>query len=306
MRIVSLTPTATAIARALGLGPRLVGLGHPDAGGGARRPLTVASPVRRLTGLRSRTLDRLATAAVADGTTLVRLDEEAFGACRPDLVLLTEPDDPLGVAERDVRRAAATLPSAPAIVIVDPASVEGVFHGITTVAAHAGVEAAGLRVVARLRARLARIERRVQRRRDAGQRPPRAAVLEWLDPLRGSGRWMPELVRRAGGWEVLGREGDRPVATSWREIAEIDPEVLFLAPRGLDVRAGLEAWSRVRRPAGWARLEAVRRGQVVLVDPAYLSYPGPAIVDGVGILAEILDPEALEATPPSIAWVPVE
>jgi iron complex transport system substrate-binding protein len=306
MRIVSLTPTATGIARALGLGPRIVGIGHADDAKGSRRPRRVARPMRRLDGRRSRTIHRAVVEAAAAGHSLMRVDAQALVSLRPDLILLTEPDDPLGPDLAEMRAIADRCDPEPTLLVLEPTSVEGVLHAITSVGAHAEVEPAAMRLVARLRSRLGRIEHRVRLRREAGHRPPRVVVLEWLDPLRASGRWVPELVRRAGGWEILGREGEPASETTWRAIAAIDPELLFLAPRGFDTRSGAAEWARIRRPAAWDRLEAVRRGQVVVLDSRLVAHPGPALLDGITVLAEVLDPEAFVDVASPTAWVPVD
>jgi len=48
----------------------------------------------------------------------------------------------------------------------------------------------------------------------------------------------------------------------------------------------------LRRQAGWDDLPAVRAGEVYAVDgSAYLSRPGPRIVDSLELLAGILHPE---------------
>jgi iron complex transport system substrate-binding protein len=60
------------------------------------------------------------------------------------------------------------------------------------------------------------------------------------------------------------------------------------------------------RPDGWKAIEAVRRGNVFAVDgSAYFSRPGPRVIDGIEMLAEIFDPDAfVEASPPG-AWTPL-
>ena len=60
-----------------------------------------------------------------------------------------------------------------------------------------------------LRERLGAVEEAVAARRDGGRAPVRVASLEWLDPPFAAGHWVPEQVRRAGGWDVLGADGDR-------------------------------------------------------------------------------------------------
>ena len=78
-------------------------------------------------------------------------------------------------------------------------------------------------LVESLRERLGAVEEKVQARRDANGRSPRVVALEWLDPPFASGHWVPEQIRRAGGWELLGADGDRSTQTTWDAVAEVDP-----------------------------------------------------------------------------------
>jgi iron complex transport system substrate-binding protein len=63
--------------------------------------------------------------------------------------------------------------------------------------------------VGELRERLAAVTSRVLERREEGHRGPRVVAVEWLDPPFATGHWVPEQIRRAGGWELLGRDGER-------------------------------------------------------------------------------------------------
>jgi iron complex transport system substrate-binding protein len=50
----------------------------------------------------------------------------------------------------------------------------------------------------------------------------------------------------------------------------------------------------------------VRRGRVFALDAsAYFSRPGPRVIDGIEILAEIFDPAAFVDLAPAGSWVPV-
>jgi iron complex transport system substrate-binding protein len=127
-------------------------------------------------------------------------------------------------------------------------------------------------------------------------------VLEGLDPLMTSGRWVPEQVRRAGGWDLLGREGEAPVATTWEAVLDVDPDMLVIAPAGLTLIEAQQLFGRLALPEAWSQIEAVRRGHVFFVEPVYFSRPGPRVVDGVAMLAEIFDPDAfVDASPPD-SW----
>ena len=78
----------------------------------------------------------------------------------------------------------------------------------------------------------------------------------------------------------------------WDEVLRYDPEVIVLMPCDFDVeRSARDAQLLAGRP-GWETLAAVRSGQVWAVHGgAYFNRPGPRVVDGVEILAEILHPE---------------
>ncbi len=308
MRIVSLLPSATEIVFALGLGRKLVGVSHecdwpPEAAAKA----VVTRPTHPLAGRSSLGVHRLATRAVHGGSSLYELDEAALADLRPDLIITQELCEVCAPSYRRVNEVARRLDGEVSVISLEPTSLEGVLHSISTVGAMTGAEASAVRLVERLRGRLGRIERKVQKRRDGGRRPVRVVALEWLDPPFAAGHWVPEQVRRAGGWELLGREGERSVETTWRAVRDVDPDMLVLMPCGFHVHEATAEWTRVRRPAFWHDLEAVKRGQVFVVDgSAYFSRPGPRLVDGIAMLAEIFDPDAFVETSPVASWTPAD
>jgi iron complex transport system substrate-binding protein len=66
-------------------------------------------------------------------------------------------------------------------------------------------------------------------------------------------------------------------------------------------------WARTPKPAWYRELTAVRRGQVFAVDgSAYFSRPGPRVIDGIGLLAEIMDPDAFVDVAPLGSWTPIQ
>lgn len=74
-------------------------------------------------------------------------------------------------------------------------------------------------------------------------------------------------------------------------------------PCGFTLARTLEELAQLTLPAEWGRLHAVRSGQVYAVNgSAYFNRPGPRVVDGLQILAEILHPELLPRTMPVEAW----
>lgn len=312
MRIVSLLPAATEIVCALGLRRQLVGVSHacdwpPEIVG---RPVvtrsTLGPPRRGRSVSHGRSIDRRVRAAAAAGIAPVELDAEVLRSVRPDLII-TQSTCALCAPDRAaVEAAARSLGREVSIISLEPSSVDGVLNAIATVGAMTETERRAIDLVGRLRRRLARIETRVERARSAGRRPLRVVALEWLDPPMSAGHWVPEQIRRAGGWDVLGREGEPAARTTWRTIADVDPDMLLLMPCGFDLAGTVRDVGRLRRPAAWSTLRAVEAGAVIAFDgSAYFSRPGPRLIDGIGILAEVFDPESFIDVAPPLSWEPV-
>jgi iron complex transport system substrate-binding protein len=308
MRIVSLLPSATEIVCAIGLGDELVGVTHecdypPEAVG---KPI-VTRTVHDLSSSSSRDIHRLVSAAVHGGSSLYALDEEALAAARPDLIVTQELCRVCAVSYREVNEVARAIDADITVVSLEPTSVEGIFNTISTVGAMAEAEDGALDLVESLRERLGAVEAHVQARREAGRRPPRVVGLEWLDPPFALGHWVPEQIRRAGGWDLLGADGERSIQTSWDAVADVDPEMLLLMPCGFHLAETVAEWARTARPPGYSELTAVRRDQVFALDgSAYFSRPGPRVIDGIELLAEIFDPDGFVDIAPLGSWTPFQ
>ena len=307
MRIVSLLPSATEIVCAIGLGEELVGVTHE-----CDWPLevigkpVVTRSVHDLRDVSSRDIHRLVTESMHGGSSLYALDEEALAAAEPDLILTQELCRVCAVSYREVNEVARAIDADITVVSLEPTSIEGIFNTITTVGAMAEAEDQALDLVEALRERLSAVEEAVAARREGGRAPIRVASLEWLDPPFAAGHWVPEQVRRAGGWDVLGSDGDRSRETTWDAVAEVDPEMLILMPCGFHLAETVDEWERAPRPAWYGDLSAVRRGQVFAVDgSSYFSRPGPRVIDGIELLAEILDPDGFEEIAPVGSWTPI-
>jgi len=310
MRIVSLLPSATEIVFALGLGDELVGRTHEcDYPLEALAVPVVTSDVGATANATSREINARVAASIHGGSSIYKLDLEALAAADADLILTQELCTVCAVSYREVTEAVRQLDADATVVSLEPTSIEGIFNTISTVGAMAEAEDEAVGLIELLRERLARIENRVLERRLQGMPARRVVCLEWLDPPFASGHWVPEQVRRAGGWDLLGNMGEPAVEASWEQVREVDPEQLMLIPCGFDAARTAQEWRRGRadRPAWVEELTAVRDGEVYALDgSAYFSRPGPRVVDGVALLADLFDPGYVDEALPGDAWLPIE
>ena len=170
MRIVSRLPSATEIVCAIGLGDELVGVTHecdwpPEVIG---KPVMTRS-VHDLTESSSRDIHRMVTDSVHGGSSLYTLDAEALEAAEPDLILTQELCRVCAVSYREVNEVARAIDADITVVSLEPSSIEGIFHTITTVGAMAEAEDAAIDLVEALRERLGAIEATVAKRREGGR-----------------------------------------------------------------------------------------------------------------------------------------
>jgi iron complex transport system substrate-binding protein len=304
VRIVSLLPSATEIVFALGLGDELVGVTHEcDFPPEAREIPVMTRSVHDLGAAHSAAIHDLVEGSMRTHSALYELDEGALAAAAPDLILTQELCRVCAVGYEQVNEVARRLDGDVTVVSLEPTSIEGILNAIQTVGAMTEAEDAAIEVVADLRERLKHVNEIVRGRRDTGFVPPRVAAIEWLDPPFAVGHWVPEQVRLAGGWELLGQEGGTSVPTTWDAVREVDPEILVLMPCGFDLTRTIAEWGSTSLPDGWSEIRAVRDGRVFAVDgSAYFSRPGPRVIDGIELLAELIDPLAFDGMSPDASW----
>jgi len=307
-RIVSLLPAATEIVAVLGLEANLVGRSHEcdEPAGVASLPALTAARIDASAASREiheqvtrmeKSLEETATtrttagnaAACTIGTSaaLYALDIDTLASLKPDLILTQAACDVCAISVTDVEAAVQKAGVNTQVLALSPATLTDLFSDILIIGRATGRLAQTREVVSRLRARIASVACRVGTFSDR----PRVAVIEWLDPPMAAGNWGPELVRLAGGEDLLGTAGGHSHWISWDDVAAADPDIVILVPCGFPLdRVVAEAATTTVQPH-LTRLRACREGTIVAVDGHHLfNRPGPRLVDSLEVLAEILHP----------------
>jgi iron complex transport system substrate-binding protein len=266
---------------ALGLGEAVAAVTHecdypPEA---RARPHVTRSVIPE--GLSAAEIDRAVRERTSRGQALYELDEPVLAELDVDLIVTQAVCEVCAVSFDDVRAVAERLPTRPRVISLDPSTLGEVLADVPRLAEAAGVPEAGRRLTAEAADRLDRIERAV-----AGAERPRVVALEWLDPVYVGGHWVPQMIELAGGEDPLGRPGERSRTVAWEEVETARPDVIVSMPCGLDAQ---QAAAETRRHAD--RLERVGARVHPVDAAAYFSRPGPRLVDGVELLADLLHPE---------------
>ena len=185
------------------------------------------------------------------------------------------------------RAALAEAGLAARLVVLSADSLEGV--GKDVIELGEALDRPGpARALARaLEERLAAVRERTER-----LPPVRVVALEWLDPPFAAGHWVPQMIRLAGGVEVLGVEGEKSRRVRWRDVERAAPEALCVAPCGLDLDQARAAWRAARAALAASGSPLAGLPALALDAGALVSRPGPRLGRGVQVLAALLHPEA--------------
>jgi iron complex transport system substrate-binding protein len=286
LRIVSLLPSATEIAVALGLGDQLVGRSHEcDYPPGVER-LPVCTSSKLAPGLGSLEIDLRVREIVRQGLSVYEVDADLLRALRPDVILTQSQCAVCAVTPRDLEEALASwIGEPPLLLSLAPEDLSDIWKDVLRVGEATGTAACADRLVETLKHRLQAIGRRAP----ADAPRPRVAAIEWIEPLMAAGNWVPELVSIAGGEPLFMAPGQHSEALGLQELIEADPDLIVFMPCGYRISQTMaELGALLARPE-WAGLRAVRAGRVFAADGHhFFNRPGPRIVESAQIVAALL------------------
>jgi iron complex transport system substrate-binding protein len=289
MRIVSLLPAATEILYAVGAGDSVVGVTHEcdfpaevatkpalicPRVDSAAPPAEIEQQVRELVGRREN---------------LYALDSELLLRLQPDLIVTQDLCDVCAVSAYDLGIALERFPAGgrPRVFNFTPRNLDEVWKGVREIAEAADHSSEGRALAEWLALEVSAVRQAVE---EVTPRP-KVLCLEWFDPPYCAGHWIPEMVRLAGGIDVLGREGLPSVPMQWADIISARPEIVILASCGYNLERNVNVWRSTKLPPEWDEVPAVRNDRVYAVDAnAYFSRPGPRLSEGVALLAALLHP----------------
>jgi iron complex transport system substrate-binding protein len=295
MRVVSFLPSATEIVAALGHLDEIVGVSHEcDYPPGVRSRDNVTSSAIDSQATPGE-IDTAVRRFVDTGRALYDVREDRVRALAPQVMVTQVVCDVCAVSEDDVRRLATRLSPRPEVVTLGATTLDGIFDDIRRVAAALGRPDRAEALIAAGRERM----RAVHDSLKAARAPrPRVAVIEWTDPIFAAGHWVPEMVSRAGGTDVLAEPGQHSTTRSMDALREAAPDLVLVAPCGFDLERAAADAERVLATDAWAW---AREKRVWAVDAnSFLSRPGPRVIDGIEVLARVLHP-ALFGPPDSVA-----
>ena len=286
MNICSLLPGATEIVATLGLADHLVGISHECDFPAAIRhvPVMVESTVGNGSA-GSAAIDRQVKNLVSSGQRLYRLNEQAFLSAHPTVILTQDLCHVCAVTPDQLHRVLQSLPAAPQILTLNPTSLGDVVNDVERIGAVLGEEAKGHAFAQWLHQRIAAVRKNSL----TTKQRPKVLCLEWLDPFYIGGHWIPEMITLAGGQDVLGQAQQPSREISWDDVHAATPDIVVLMPCGFSVeRTIAELRALCAKHMEWSQAMTQWPNTYVVDAGSYFSRPGPRLVDGLELLADIV------------------
>ncbi len=301
MRIVSLIPSGTEIIATLGALDQLVARSHEcDFPAQVQHLPALTSQTTKFdpdAGIGAREIDKQVSANIQSGQSLYHIDVEALKELAPDLILTQDMCSVCSIDLKTIQSAAKSMPNEPAVLALNPTTVEDILDDIYRVGKAIGCDAQAMREVVALRQRMDRAEEHINPYDDG----PVCGFMEWTDPIFVAGHWNVQIIGRAGARhplnEVVAKPGsgaavgpqqaERVAGHSIAVPAEIfcatQPSHLVIAPCGLSLRQAIAETDRLSKETDWFNeLPAVKNNRVAVVDGNEMfNRPGPRVVDAL-------------------------
>ena len=305
MRICSLLPSATEILYALGLGDHIVGVSHTcDYPQQTRDKPVVTRSVRDVKNLNSEEIDSIIQQARRSGNPVHWIDEALLSELKPDLIITQEICEVCAIDSGSVfQTAAKVLDYQPEILTSRPSDLSDIYENIMNISSAADATNKGIELIDSLQSRVSNIQMNLPQLLN----PVKVFCIDWLNPIRNTGQWTPELVELAGGIEELAIKGGQTREVGWEEISRYDPDYIMVMPCAFDMERGQEESNIYLKPnERWNSLTAVKADRVFIFDGLIPSRHGPRVIDVLEGLAEAIHPEQFNNLAPQGVFKPAK
>ncbi len=290
-RIVSFLPSATELLYELDCQDNLFGVTHeclyPED---ARSKPRVINTVIDVNTMSSVEIDKKTCELMRDGKDIFILDKENLKKASPDLIISQNTCEVCAAHTNQIEQAISILEKKPQIHSIDPHNLEQILDSVTILSKIVGKEQHGKRLCESLKRRIEFVKNHTIEER------PKVLAIEWIKPFFTSGHWVPEMIKLAGGINLVSKIGEHSRRMEMDEVVKSNPDIIVLMPCGFDTkRTILEYNNFLKDDKDWEKLQAVQNENVFAVDAnSYFSKPSIRTITGLEILAKIIHPKTFD------------
>jgi len=290
-RIVSFLPSATELLYELGVQDKLYGVTHEcnyplDA---ASKPQVINSVINS-DKLTSKEIDTMTCQLINDGKDIFVLNEKNLIKADPDLIISQDMCEVCAAYTDQVNKAVKILQRKPIIHSMDPHNLQKIINSVTELGKILGEETKAKEIIDSLEKRIQNIKKLQNNKR------PKVLAIEWIEPFFTAGHWVPEMIQIAGGNNMISKIGEHSRRLDIQEIIKSDPDMIIMMPCGFDTKRTIVEYNNIlKENQKWNSLTAVKNNRIFAVDAnSFFSKPSIRTIDGLEILAKIIQPENFE------------
>ncbi len=289
MKICCLLPSGAEILWELGLGESVIGVSDlcdypPEILN--TKPVVSRSRVDPAV-MSSEEVEKALRDILASGESPYELDYEWLARELPDIVFTQDLCHICEIDAGEVNLAVRGMSIQPRVVVLQPRTFDEILDSIIEVGEVCEVPRRAAELVQSLRRRADAVGSTLK----SVSKRPSVFSLEGVNPLVAGGHWIPDMLQIAGGHLTALEPGCNARRLEWEDVVDAAPEKLFVDLCSSDVTRHLREVPWLAGQRGWRDIPAVQSGEVYLIDHAYFSCPGPRVVIGLEILAQLTHPD---------------
>ena len=288
-RIVSFLPSATELLYEFGAEDMLYGVTHeckyPE---NAKTKPRVISSVINSDELSSREIDTKTCQLLNEGKEIFTLHEKNILEANPDLIISQETCEACAAHTNQINKAIQILQKKPIIHSMDPHNLQEIIESVSKIGEIIEKENEAKKITESLQQRIKYVKKFTPKTR------LKVLAIEWIEPFFTAGHWIPEMIKEAGGENMISVIGEHSRKLSIAEIIESEPDIIIMMPCGFDTFRTISEYNKTLKDnKSWNMLKAVKNKKIFAVDAnSYFSKPSIRTITGLEILAKIIQPES--------------
>ncbi len=290
-RIVSFLPSATELLYELGVQDNLYGVTHEckfpqDA---TSKPKVIDSVINS-DELTSKEIDTMTCQLLNDKKDIFILNEKNLIESNPDLIISQETCEVCAAYTNQVNKALQILQKKPMLYSMDPHNLNEIINSVAELGEILGNKMKAEKIINSLEKRIQNIKK------IENDKKPKVLAIEWIEPFFTAGHWIPEMIQIAGGINMISKIGEHSRRLDFQEVIKSDPDIIIMMPCGFDTKRTILEYNNILKENKiWNSLKAVKNNKIFAVDSnSFFSKPSIRTIDGLEILAKIIQPDKFE------------
>jgi len=288
MRIVSFLPSATELIYEFGAEDMLYGVTHeckyPED---AKTKPRVINSVINSDKLSSKEIDTITCQLLNERKDIFVLHEKNIIKANPDLIISQETCEVCAAHTNQVNKAIQILQKKPMTYSMDPHNLHEIIESVHEIGKIIEKENKAKIITEDLVRRIEHVKKFTPKTK------LKVLAIEWIEPFFTAGHWVPEMIKDAGGENMISKIGEHSRKLSIEEIIKSEPDIIIMMPCGFDTFRTVSEYNKILKDDKlWNILGAVKNKKVFAVDAnSYFSKPSIRTITGLEILAKIIQPE---------------